>query len=253
VLHGQGDIHLQIAMDRLKTKYNLKVVARRPRVPYKETIRKGVNQHGRHKRQSGGHGQFGDIKVDIKPLPRGEGFVFIDKIVGGAIPRQYIPSVEEGIREYMTRGPLGFHLVDFSVALLDGQYHAVDSSDMAFKTAARIAMTEGMPKCDPVLLEPITHVTISVPNEHTSKVQRVITGRRGQILGYDAKPGWKGWDEVTAYMPQSEIHDLIIELRSLTFGVASYAWKFDHLSELTGRLADKVIEEHTPKAQAAAS
>ncbi len=251
VLHGQGDIHLQIAMERLKNKYNLKVRSRRPRVPYKETIRKGVAQHGRHKRQSGGHGQFGDIKVEIKPLPRGEGFVFIDKIVGGSIPRQYIPSVEEGIRDYMSRGPLGFHLVDFAVTLLDGQYHAVDSSDMAFKTAARIAMTEGMPKCDPVLLEPIAHVTISVPNDHTSKVQRVITGRRGQILGFDAKPGWKGWDEVTAYMPQSEIHDLIVDIRSLTLGVASYVWKFDHLSELTGRLADKVIEDHAPKAAAA--
>ncbi|MBI1775928.1 MAG: elongation factor G [Proteobacteria bacterium] len=251
VLQGQGDIHLQIAMDRLKSKYNLKVRSRRPRVPYKETIRKGVAQHGRHKRQSGGHGQFGDIKVEIKPLPRGEGFVFIDKVVGGSIPRQYIPSVEEGVREFMVRGPLGFHLVDFSVTLLDGQYHAVDSSDMAFKTAARIAMSEGMPKCDPVLLEPIAHVTISVPNDHTSKVQRVITGRRGQILGFDAKPGWKGWDEVTAYMPQSEIHDLIIDIRSLTLGVASYIWKFDHLAELTGRLADKVIEDHAPKAAAA--
>jgi elongation factor G len=115
---------------------------------------------------------------------------------------------------------------------------------MAFKTAGRLAISEGLPKCDPVLLEPITHVTISVPNEHTAKVQRVITGRRGQILGYDAKPGWKGWDEVSAHMPQSEIHDLIIELRSLTLGVATYAWKFDHLAELTGRLADKVIEEN---------
>jgi elongation factor G len=139
------------------------------------------------------------------------------------------------------------------VTLTDGQYHAVDSSDMAFKTAGRIAMSEGMPKCDPVLLEPIGLVTISVPNEHTAKVQRVITGRRGQILGYDAKPGWKGWDEVTAHMPQSEIHDLIIELRSLTLGVATYEWKFDHLSELTGRLADKVVEEHGSRATTAAA
>ena len=244
VLAGQGDIHLQIALDRLRQRNNLKISATRPRVPYRETIRRSAKQHGRHKRQTGGHGQFGDVHIEIHPQPRGQGFTFVDKIVGGAIPRQWIPSVEEGVREFLNRGALGFRVVDVSVTLTDGQYHAVDSSDMAFKTAGRIAMSEGMPKCDPVLLEPIALVTISVPNEHTAKVQRVITGRRGQILGYDAKPGWKGWDEVSAHMPQSEIHDLIIELRSLTLGVATYTWKFDHLAELTGRLADKVIEEH---------
>jgi len=253
VLAGQGDIHLQIALDRLRQRNNLKISTTRPRVPYRETIRRSAKQHGRHKRQTGGHGQFGDVHIEIAPLPRGQGFAFVDKIVGGAIPRQWIPSVEEGVREFLNKGVLGFRVVDVAVTLTDGQYHAVDSSDMAFKTAGRIAMTEGMQKCDPVLLEPIGLVTISVPNEHTAKVQRVITGRRGQILGYDAKPGWKGWDEVTAHMPQSEIHDLIIELRSLTLGVATYAWKFDHLSELTGRLADKVIEEHGSRATTAAA
>ena len=244
VLAGQGDIHLQIALDRLRQRNNLKISATRPRIPYRETIRRSAKQHGRHKRQTGGHGQFGDVHIEIHPLKRGEGFTFIDKIVGGAIPRQWIPSVEEGVREFLHKGVLGFKVVDVSVTLTDGQYHQVESSDMAFKTAGRIAISEGLPKCDPVLLEPITLVTISVPNEHTAKVQRVITGRRSQILGYDAKPGWRGWDEVSAHMPQSEIHDLIIELRSLTLGVATYAWKFDHLAELTGRLADKVIEEH---------
>ena len=244
VLAGQGDIHLQIALDRLRQRNNLKITATRPKIPYRETIRKSAKQHGRHKRQTGGHGQFGDVHIEIHPQPRGQGFAFVDKIVGGAIPRQWIPSVEEGVREFLNRGVLGFRVVDVSVTLTDGQYHQVDSSDAAFKTAGRLAISEGLPKCDPVLLEPIAHVTISVPNEHTAKVQRVITGRRGQILGYDAKPGWKGWDEVSAHMPQSEIHDLIIELRSLTLGVATYAWKFDHLAELTGRLADKVIEEN---------
>jgi elongation factor G len=253
VLSGQGDIHLQIALDRLRQRNNLKISATRPRVPYRETIRKGVKQHGRHKRQTGGHGQFGDVHIEINPLPRGQGFAFVDKIVGGAIPRQWIPSVEEGVREFLVKGALGFKVVDVAVTLTDGQYHQVDSSDMAFKTAGRIAMSEGLPKCEPVLLEPIGHVTISVPSEHTAKVQRVITGRRGQILGYDAKPGWKGWDEVTANMPQSEIHDLIIELRSLSLGVATYNWKFDHLAELTGRLADKVIEEHGGRGHATAA
>ena len=163
LLWGQGEIHLQIALDRLRNKYNLPIASKRPQVPYKETIRRSVQQHARHKRQSGGHGQFGDVHVEIRPLARGEGFQFEDAIVGGAIPRNFIPSVEEGIIEFMKRGPLGFPVVDIAVKLYDGQYHSVDSSDMAFKTAGRLAMSEGMPKCDPVLLEPIFHVQITVP------------------------------------------------------------------------------------------
>jgi elongation factor G len=243
VLWGQGEIHLQIAIDRLRLKYNLPVKSRRPQVNYKETIRRGITHHARYKRQTGGHGQFADIHVKIQPRARGAGFEFVDDVVGGAVPRNYIPSVEDGIREYMPRGPLGFPLVDFAVTLFDGQYHAVDSSDMAFKTVARQAMSEAMPKCDPVLLEPIFNVKIAVPNEFTSRVHGLISGRRGQILGFDAKEGWTGWDEVNALMPQSELHDLIIELRSLTLGVGSFAWKFDHLQELTGRLADKIVEQ----------
>ena len=241
LLSGQGDIHLQIAADRLKSKYNLEVTLARPQVPYKETIRRKTEQHARHKKQSGGHGQFADVKIAIQPLPRGSGFQFVDKIVGGAIPRQYIPSVEEGVREFMPHGPLGYPVVDFQVTLQDGQFHSVDSSDMAFKLAARQAMAEGMAKCDPVLLEPILAVAIAVPNEFTSKVQRLITGRRGQILGYDSRAGWQGWDEVQCFMPQAEIHDLIIELRSATLGVGSYSQRFDHLQELTGRLADQAV------------
>ncbi len=242
VLWGQGEIHLQIAIDRLRLKYNLPVKSHRPQVNYKETIRRGITHHARYKRQTGGHGQFADIHVKIQPRPRGAGFEFVDEVVGGSVPRNYIPSVEDGVREYMPRGPLGFPVVDFAVTLFDGQFHAVDSSDMAFKTVARQAMAEAMPKCDPVLLEPIFNVTIAVPNDFTSRVHGLISGRRGQILGFDAKEGWAGWDEVHALMPQSELHDLIIELRSLTLGVGSFAWKFDHLQELTGRLADKIVE-----------
>ncbi|HZT20667.1 MAG TPA: elongation factor G [Dongiaceae bacterium] len=241
VLWGQGEIHLQIAVDRLRSKYNLPVNTHRPQVKYKETIRKSVNQHARYKRQTGGHGQFGDVHVTIRPQPRGSGFAFIDEIVGGAIPRQFIPSVEDGIREYLARGPLGFPVVDVAVTLTDGQFHTVDSSDMAFKTAGRMAMSEGMPKCDPVLLEPIHQVTVAVPNDFTARVHGLISGRRGQIQGFAAKEGWPGWDEVQALLPQSELHDLIIELRSLTLGVGTFAWKFDHLQELTGRLADKIV------------
>jgi elongation factor G len=241
VLWGQGDIHLQIAMDRLRTKYNLPVTARRPHTPYKESIRKGTAQHSRFKRQSGGHGQFADIHIEVKPLPRGTGHAFIDAVVGGAIPRNYIPAVEEGVMEFLRHGPLGFPVVDVSVTLTTGQFHAVDSSDQAFKTCARMAMTEAMPKCDPVLLEPIHHVEVSVPNAFTSRVQRLVSGRRGQILGYDAKAGWEGWDVVAALLPQSELHDLIVELRSVTLGVGTYADRFDHLQELTGKLAERAM------------
>ena len=250
LLWGQGEMHLNLAIDRLKDRNKLQVKARPPQIPYKETIRKPVTQHARHKKQSGGHGQFGDVKVEIKPLPRGSGFEFVDKIVGGSVPRQFIPSVEHGVRDFLPRGPLGFEVVDLSVTLFDGQFHAVDSSDMAFRTAARMAMSEGLPKCDPVLLEPILEVTVSAPNEYTSNVQRLITGRRGQILGFNAKEGWKGWDETIAHIPQSEIRDMIIELRSLSYGVGTFAWRFHHLQELIGREADHVIQQRQAPAQA---
>ena len=243
VLWGQGDIHLQIAVDRLRNRHNILVKVHPPQVPYKETIRKAVSHHARFKRQTGGHGQFADIHVEIKPLPRGEGFVFTESVVGGTVPRQYIPAVEQGVRDSLPRGPLGFPLVDLAVNLSSGQFHAVDSSEMAFKTVARIAMTEALPQCEPVLLEPILTVTIAVPNEFTSRIQRIVSGRRGQISGFDAKPDFKGWDEVQCTIPQAEIHDLIVELRSLTVGVGTFTYSFDRLAEVTGRLADKAIEQ----------
>ncbi|HSR70934.1 MAG TPA: elongation factor G [Kiloniellales bacterium] len=243
LLWGQGEIHLKLALERLKSKYNVEVQSERPFTAYKETIRRSTKQHSRFKRQSGGHGQFGDVHVEIKPLPRGKGFEFVDKVVGGAVPKQYIPAVETGAKEYLQRGPLGFPVVDVSVTLFDGQYHSVDSSDQAFKTAGRLAMQEGLPNCEPVLLEPIYEVVISVPSEFTAKVHGLISGRRGQILGFAGKPGWDGWDEVKCQMPQAELQDLIIELRSLTFGVGSFEWRFDHLQELTGKIAERVVQQ----------
>jgi len=249
LLLGQGEIHLQVAMDKLRNRFKLGVSHRRPQTPYKETIRKGTQQHARFKRQSGGHGQFGDVHIEIKPLPRGAGFEFENNIVGGSIPKQYIPSVENGVQEYMARGPLGFPVVDVGVRLFDGQYHSVDSSDQAFKTAGRMAMSEGMPKCDPVLLEPIFHVAVSVPSDFTSNAQRIISSKRGQILGFDGKPGWDGWDEVQAHLPQAELHDLIVELRSQTQGVGTFEYRFDHLAELQGRLADEVVQQRVQAAE----
>ena len=241
VLHGQGEMHLKVALDRLAGKYGLKLQTGRPKVAYKEAIRKAVSQHARYKKQTGGHGQFGDVHIDVKPLPRGSGFAFQNTVVGGAIPRQYIPAVAAGVRDYLGSGPLGFPVVDLSVTLTDGKHHAVDSSEQAFKTAGRMAMAEALPKCDPVLLEPICEVKISVPNEFTPNVQRLVTGRRGQVLGFSAREDWPGWDEITSQMPQSEMHDLIVELRSLTLGVGTFESRFDRLQELTGRLAEGVL------------
>ncbi|MDX2231364.1 MAG: elongation factor G [Leptolyngbyaceae cyanobacterium bins.349] len=246
IFWGQGEIHLQVAMDRLNRKYNLPMTAHPPQVPYKETIRRTANAiHGRYKRQTGGHGQFGDVYLDIRPLGRGEGFNFHEKIVGGVVPRQYIPAVETGVREYLQHGPLGFPVVDVDVTLTNGSYHSVDSSEQAFKQAARLAMQEGLAKCEPTLLEPILNVKISVPTDFTSKVLRLTSGRRGQILGYDAKPDWAGWDEVVAYIPQAEMHDLIVELRSLTMGVGFFNWEFDHLQEVPDKLAERVLATTT--------
>jgi elongation factor G len=248
VLWGQGDVHIQIAIDRLRNRHNLAVVGHPAVVPYRETIRKAVEQHSRFKRQSGGHGQFADITVQIKNEPRGAGFVFKDSVVGGAIPRNYIPAVEEGIEEALKTGPLGFPVVDVSVNLITGQFHAVDSSDMAFKTCGRQAMQEALAKCDPFLLEPIDSVEISVPNAFTARVQRLVSGRRGQILGFDGKEDWPNWDVVRAHLPQSELHDLIVELRSLTLGVGSFSHQFDHMQELSGKPAEKVIASRAAEA-----
>ncbi|HBB31340.1 MAG TPA: elongation factor G [Cyanobacteria bacterium UBA8803] len=241
ILWGQGDIHLQIALDRLRRKYNLPMTTHLPRVPYKETIRKAASSHGRYKHQSGGHGQFGDVYLDIKPLGRGEGFNFSETIVGGVVPKQYIPGVEIGVREYLSHGPLGFPVVDVAVTLTNGSYHSVDSSEQAFKQAARLAMTEGMPKCEPMLLEPIMSIQVSAPTEFTSKVLQLISGRRGQILNYEARSDWKGWDCVSSYLPQAEMHDFIVELRSLTFGIGFFNWHYDHLQEVPGKLAENVL------------
>ena len=241
ILSGNGEMHLRVAVERLEGKYQIPVESYAPSVPYRETIRKGATQRGRHKKQSGGHGQFGDVVIDIKPLPRGSGFAFTDTITGGVVPRQYFSSVEAGVRDFLKSGPLGFPVVDIAVNLADGSYHSVDSSDMAFQQAARIGMKEGMAQCAPVLLEPIFKVEIYTPTEATARVTAIVPQRRGQILGFDARPDWDGWDVVEALMPQAEIGNLIVELRSATAGVATYRAKFDHMAELTGRGADDVM------------
>lgn len=245
ILEGQGEMHLRVTLERLTNKYGVVVDTAMPMVAYRETIRKPVTQRGRHKKQSGGHGQFGEVVLDIAPLERGEGIRFAETVTGGAVPKQYFSSVETGVRDYLAAGgPLGFPVVDVSVTLTDGSFHSVDSSDQAFKAAAQLAMREGLPQCAPVVLEPVHDVTIYSPTDSNAKINAILSARRGQIIGSDARAGWPGWDEVRALMPAAEIQDLIVELRSATAGVGTFEQRFDHFAELTGRLADQVVTKY---------
>jgi len=243
LLEGQGEIHVSHAVDRLGKLASLSLRTARPRIRFKETIRKAVHEHARVKRQTGGHGQFADVKLEIEPRARGEGFQFTDRIVGGAVPRQYIAAVADAAEEATHKGPFGYPVVDIGVTLVDGGFHAVDSSDMAFRSATRAGMAEGLVKADPVLLEPIHRITVSAPNAFTANVQRLLTGRRGQILGYGERPGWPSWDDTEALIPEAELHGLAVELRSQTAGLGSFVHDFDHLSEAPPRLSEKIARE----------
>ena len=235
IIAGQGEIHLRTALDRLAAAAGVKLRTARAPVAYRETIRRSVTQAARLKRQTGGHGQFADVKIQVAPRPRGAGFHFDEKVVGGAVPKRFVPAVGQAAEEATRKGPLGHPVVDVAVTLLDGGFHPVDSSDMAFATATRMAMQEGLAKADPVLLEPVEAVTVSVPADATPAAQRVLAGRRGQILGFAAKPGWEGWDEVQALVPAAELAEFIVELRSQTQGLGSYTRRFDHMAEARGR------------------
>ena len=250
VLWGQGEMQLRVATERLCDRFGVATTSHKPTVGYRETIKKGVVQRGRHKKQSGGHGQYGDVVLDIKPLPRGSGFSFSEEIKGGVVPRNYIPSVEEGVIDALKHGPLGFQVVDISAKLIDGSYHTVDSSDMAFQLAGRLAIHDGLPQCQPVLLEPIYQVEIVCPSDATAKMNALMSGRRGQILGFDTREGWDGWDVVRVQMPEAEIGDLIVEVRSVTAGVGSFTFKFDHMAELIGRAADQIVAARRSQAAA---
>jgi elongation factor G len=237
LIEGQGEIHLQAAVARLGRAHGVKVTVAKPRTPYRETIRRPVRQHARLKRQTGGHGQFADVTLEIEPRGRGEGFLFTDRIVGGVVPKRFIPAVGDAAEEATRKGPLGHPVVDIAVTLVDGGFHSVDSSDMAFATATRMAMQEGLAAAGPVLLEPIHQVSVLVPNGFTAAAQRLLSERRGQILGYSEREGWPGWDEVQALVPAAEMHGMIIELRSMSMGLGSYVHRFDHLAEAQGAAA----------------
>ncbi len=247
-LSGVNEEQLNTAIAKLKRRYGVAVTHRAPSIGYRESIRRSVTQRGRHKKQSGGHGQFGDVVIEVRPLGRGEGFRFEERIHGGAIPRQYIPAVEQGVRDALAKGPLGFAVVDVAVTLTDGSYHTVDSSELAFRTAGRIAMQEALAAAQPHLLEPVQKVTVVSPTGATSRVSSAVASRRGQMLGLGPRDGWNGWDRVEALIPEAELSGLEAELRSLSQGLATYEAEFDHLAELNGTLADRVIRAKEPEA-----
>ena len=242
LLRGFNDEHLAVALDRLKRRYTVAVSVRPPAIAYRETIRKPASQHGRHKKQSGGHGQFGDVVIEIRPLERGEGFRFEDRITGGAIPRQWIPAVEQGVRDAMAKGPLGAQVVDVAVALVDGSFHSVDSSELAFRTAGRIAMAEALTAAMPYLLEPVMRVAVQAPGSATSRINSAVASRRGQMLGITPLDGWSRWDEIEALIPEAELHGLDAELRGLSQGMARHEAGFDHLAEVNAKLAAEIVE-----------
>jgi elongation factor G len=245
-LYGQGEVHLTLSRQRLERKYHIELDTHKPKISYKESIQAKVEAHGRHKKQTGGRGQFGDVHLRIEPLERGSGSKFGEAIVGGSVPRQYIPGCEKGVMEALERGTLaGFPLVDVSVVLFDGSYHDVDSDEMSFRMAGILAMREGLAKAHPIILEPIAEVKIHIPSQYTSGVLSQITGLRGQILGYGPNPERQGWDEVNANVPRGELWDYIIELRTLTQGLGYYTWKFSHLSPVPPQLSQELISQST--------
>jgi elongation factor G len=241
LLSGRGQIHIETIVDKLKRKFNVEVVLNTPKVPYRETIKKKVRVQGRHKKQTGGHGQFGDCWVQLEPLPRGKGFEFVDAVVGGAIPRTYIPAVEKGIIEASQKGVLaGFLCVDFKATLDDGSYHAVDSSEMAFKIAGSLAFKKAAEDAQPVLLEPIMYVTITTPEEFMGDIMGDLNGRRGRVLGMDSA----GKNQViNANVPMAEFLTYAPDLRSMTGGRGVYTMEFSHYDEVPAHIAEKIVEE----------
>ena len=241
ILSGMGQQHIEIIVEKLKRKYSAEVVLKAPKVPYKETIRGSASAQGKLKKQSGGRGQYGDTWLKVEPLPHGGGFEFVDKIVGGAVPRNYIPAVEKGVREALTNGYLaGYPMVDVRVTLYDGSYHDVDSSDMAFKIAASMGFKNAVEKAKPVLLEPIMNMEVAVPDECMGDVIGDLNSRRGKVLGMDTK----GHTQVIkSRVPMSEVLKYAPDLRSITSGRGEFHMEFSHYEELPGHLAEKVVKE----------
>lgn len=239
LLSGMGQLHIEVVVARLRKRYKVEVNLRKPKIPYRETIKAAAEGHGRHKKQTGGHGQFGDCKIRMKPLARGEDFKFVDDIFGGSIPRNFIPAVEKGIQDARLKGVLaGYPMVDFQVELFDGQYHDVDSSEMSFKIAGSLAFKDAVPKCRPTILEPVMSVEIAVPDEYAGAVMGDLSSRRGRPQGMEPRGGVQ---LIKAEVPLAEMLSYDAELTSITGGRGSYHMELDHYDEVPGHLQERVI------------
>jgi elongation factor G len=240
-LSGRGQVHIEAAIEKLKRKYGVEVNLKTPKVPYRETIKKKVRVQGRHKKQSGGHGQFGDCWIQMEPLPRGSGFEFVDAVVGGSVPRSYIPAVEKGIVEACQKGVLaGYPCVDFRATLDDGSYHAVDSSEMAFKIAGSLAFKKAVAEAKPVLLEPILSVEITTPEEFMGDIMGDLNSRRGRVLGMDSEGKYQ---VIKANVPMSEFLSYAPDLTSMTGGRGVYSMTFSHYDEVPALISEKLLIE----------
>ena len=241
IISGMGQLHLEVIVARLQRKFGVEVETKTPKIPYKETIRGTTKVQGKYKKQSGGRGQYGDTWLELSPLPKGDGFKFINKIVGGSIPRQYIPAVEKGIIEAMSGGVLaGYPLVDVQAILYDGSFHEVDSSEMAFKIAGSMGFKKGVTECKPVLLEPVMSMEITVPGEMMGDVIGDINQRRGKVLGVDPAGGSQ---LIKANVPMAEVSKYAPDLRALTGGRGIFTMEFSHYEEVPRQLTDKIIEQ----------
>ncbi|HEY6903265.1 MAG TPA: elongation factor G [Candidatus Acidoferrales bacterium] len=245
LLSGAGQQHIEVVVAKLRKRYHVELTLHPPKVPYRETIRGKADAEGKHKKQTGGHGQFGLCRIKMEPLPRGKGIEFVDDIFGGAIPKNWIPSVEKGVRESAERGFLaGFPVVDFRVSLYDGKYHDVDSSDIAFKIAGSLAFREAMKQAKPALLEPIMHVEVYAPDQYSGDLMGHLSGRRGKISGSETRAGSV---VIKAQVPLSEMLSYANELISMTQGRGSYSMEFSHYDFVPQEIADKVIAAHKPR------
>ena len=241
ILSGMGNLHLDIVLAKLKDRFGVNLKTRVPQVAYRETIRKSAKAQGKHKKQTGGHGQYGDVYIEFSPLERGEGFVFEDKITGGTVPRQYIPAVEKGLRECLNKGVLAaFPTVDFKASLYFGSYHDVDSSEMAFKTAAHLAFKKGMAEASPILLEPVMDVKVIVPDQYLGEIMGDFNTRRGRIMGVDTLGHLQ---VVNAQVPQAEMFQYAINLRSMTSGRGTYEMNFSHYDPVPDEITKKIVSE----------
>jgi elongation factor G len=239
LLSGAGQMHIEVIGEKIKRKYGVEMTLKIPKVPYKETIKSKAKAQGKHKKQTGGHGQYGDSWLEIEPLPRGAGFVFEDRIVGGVIPKQYIPAVEKGVVEAMSEGVVaGYPMVDIKVAVVDGSYHTVDSSEMAFKISGSLAFKKAVVEANPVLLEPIMNMTIKVPQESVGDVIGDLNSRRGKIMGMDSET--KN-EVITAQVPMAEIQQYARDLTAITGGRGTFSVGFSHYVEVPGQLTEKIV------------